>query len=315
MDDTSSPDHRPTGPPRRPPGRTARLALLGGLAAGVGFAAVTGISAASGTGARPTSANLSVAKAPRRTPTRPPGPWGGPGGEGTITAITARANGGDTLTVRTMGGDETVVTTTTTKVTGPDLQSATLSSSDVGRVVRVIGKPPAGSATSGSGSGAAAPTELDAVALRLVDPTVVGKVTAVGSNGYTLVGPDGQRITVTTSSSTRYVTGTADGRPTTTTTAPGYAVGDLVFASGPETTTGTQSASTPTTTVDAVLMGRAPAGPHGPGRLGGPWGPLGGRHGSGPLGGQHGSGPLGGPWGPAGPGGAGDPGSNAPTAA
>ncbi|HET9072149.1 MAG TPA: hypothetical protein VFN60_09570 [Acidimicrobiales bacterium] len=310
MDNTPSPAHRPAGLPRRLPGRTARLALLGGLAAGVGFAAVTGISAASGTGGRPTSANLSVAKAPKGAPTRRRGPWGpggtagyaGPGGAGTITAITARANGGDTLTVRTMRGTETVVTTTSTKVTGPDLQSTTLSSSDVGRVVRVITRPPAGSTAPGSAT--ATPTRVDAVALRLVDPTVMGRVTAVGSNRYTLVGPDGQEITVTTSSSTRYVTGTAAGRPTTTTTAPGYAVGDLVFASGTETTAGTQSASTPTTTVDAVLMGKAPAGPGGPGR-----------HGSGPLGERHGSGPLGGPWGPPGPGGAGNPGGSAPTAA
>lgn len=247
--------------------------MLGGLAAGVGFAGVTGVSAAAGTG--PSSASHSSTAVPAhparglrgtgwRGPAGPggiggPGGRGGPG-EGTILKVSPDGSGYE-LTVRTLRGTETVVTTSSTKVTGPDLQSTTLSSSDVGRVVRVKSKPtapPASSSSSGSGT-------IDATGIRLVDSSVMGRVLKVGRDGYTLVGRNGQEIAVTTTSGkTRYLTGHNDGKAETTTSAPSYSVGEILFASGTETTTGSQSDSSATTTIAAVLVGKAPARPVGP---------------------------------------------------
>lgn len=259
--------------------RPMHLVLIGGLAAGAGFAAVTGISAAA------TGSHAKTTK-PGAHHALPPGPGLGPmmggGGEGTITALAADTGGTYTLTLRTLAGNETVTTTSTTTVYGADLQTATLSSADVGLVASV--QPVRGSGTSSTST-------ITAASIRFVDPTVTGKVTNITANTYTLVGPDGQEITVTTTSSTYYLTGHSATGPTTTTTPPTYTVGEMVFASGPETTTGTQSATSPTTSLQAVLMSAAPTwGP----RAGGNRGGFGG-WGGGPHGRLHGAPAFGGP--------------------
>lgn len=286
-----------TGPDKEPKAskrasrvtRTTRAFMLGGLAAGVGFAAVTGVSAAAGTGSSSGSHSSTGAPAhpPRGLPRMgwpgPDGPGGiggpggpgGPGGrgEGTILKVTTDGSGYE-LTVRTLRGTETVVTTSSTEITGPDLQSTSLSSSDVGRVVRIQSKPPAPpTSRSSSSSSSSSSGTIDATGIQLVDPSVMGRVLEVGSGGYTLVGRDGQEITVTTTSgTTRYLTGRKDGKPETTTSAPSYSVGEILFVSGTETKSGSQSASRATTTIAAVLVGKAPAGPVGPPWGGPPWG-------------------------------------------
>ncbi len=276
-------DNPPAGP-RPAPGpreaasrvaRTTRLVLIGGLAAGVGFATVTGIAAAAGTGAH--SGTLTSAKSPARPKGGRPGPgWPGPpghrgllgirGDEGTITSMSTQGDG-YLLTLRTLAGSEEVLTTSSTTVLGADLEPTSLSSSDVGLVVRVRSSEPGPRYRPGSSSGGVGRTadasqsrEIDATRVRFVDPTVLGRVTSVGTDSYTLVGSNGQEIAVTTTpGSTRYLTGYAKGSPETTTTAPSYAVGDVLFASGTETTAGAQSATAATTSISAVLVGRAPA--------------------------------------------------------
>jgi len=254
--------------------------VLGGLAAGVGFAGVTGVAAAAGSG------SSSGAHSSSRVPAHParglpgkgwPGPAGvgrpGRGGEGTITSLSTDGSGYE-LTVRTLQGTETVLTTNSTRVTGPDLRPTSLSSKDVGRVVRIMSRPPAAptgptaSSSSASSSSASSSNVIDATRIRLIDPRVIGRVLKVGNDGFTLVGRNGQEITVTTTpGTTRYLTGYKDGKPETTTSSPSYSVGEILFASGTETTNGSQSSSSATTTIAAVLVGKAHARPGGP-----PWG-------------------------------------------
>jgi hypothetical protein len=173
--------------------------VLGGLAAGVGFAGVTGVAAAAGSG------SSSGAHSSSRVPAHParglpgkgwPGPAGvgrpGRGGEGTITSLSTDGSGYE-LTVRTLQGTETVLTTNSTRVTGPDLRPTSLSSSDIGRVVRIMSRPPAPPTSSSASSS----NVIDATRIRLIDPRVIGRVLKVGNDGFTLVGRNGQKITVT----------------------------------------------------------------------------------------------------------------------
>lgn len=285
----------PPGPTRRRRLRPVRFALIGGLAAGTGFAAVTGISAAAGSGPSPTSSTASSTHpgAPRPGRFHPPLRPGGE--EGTITAVSGSGSGA-TLTLRTLAGTETVTTTASTKVYGADLQATTLSSNDVGQVVQVDEAGPSG--------GTPSDATIAAATIRVVQPTVIGRITAVGHGTYTLVGPDGQEITVTTAAGTTYyVTGGSGGNaPATSTTAPRYTVGEVVFASGVESATGTTSATSPTGTVQAVLMGAAPRRGGGMGEAGGP------PHAGFP--GMRGGGPDGPGWGPPAAGANGSSGAN-----
>ncbi|MHB8506847.1 MAG: hypothetical protein ACYDEN_14205, partial [Acidimicrobiales bacterium] len=175
--------------------RPVHLALIGGLTAGSGFAAVTGISAASSAPkAGTTSPKATEPPLPRHSPGGFRGPTGN-GGEGTITALSGRV-GAYTLTLRTMEATETVTTNSSTTVYGPDLQTTTLSSRDVGSVVRVDGHV--------SSTGTSSSEAVTATTVRLVDPTVVGRVVSTGTNTYTIVGPDGQEITVDTTAGTTH---------------------------------------------------------------------------------------------------------------
>lgn len=195
-------------------GRTTRVVLVGGVAAGVGFAAVSGIAAAA-TGSSP--AGVSAPAGPPHPPAGPtpaggrgpaghPGPMrglgamGGPGGEGTVTAID-----GSTLTLRTLNGTETVDTSASTTF-AKEMQAIHLSDVHLGDIVRVAGAPavpgsrPSPPADPGTGT-------VRATQVTVVEPSLFGRVAAVHNGVYTLVGPSGQLLTVTTTPSTRYYTG------------------------------------------------------------------------------------------------------------
>lgn len=257
--------------------RPAGLMMITGLAAGGGFAAVTGISSASNSPATNTTAASAPATstaAPTTTPSAPAAPggpggrggfgghggFGGPGGpgghggfgrggggDGTVTAIN-----GSTLTLRTENGTETVKTTSTTKY-AKERQSTTFSQIKVGDVVRIAALRPT-TAAAVPGTGTVTATEIDVVL-----PTLAGRVTAVAAGKYTVVGRSGELLTISVSSSTRYYDGT------TKSTASAVKVGSRIFAEGAQDTLTHLNADTVTVLPKLV----AGAGKHGPGG----WGP------------------------------------------
>lgn len=181
---------------------------------------------------------------------------GRPGG-GTITRIE-----GSTLVLRTMNGTETVDTSSST-VFDKELQTITLSRLQVGDVVRVATTPPSTGSPAPSPSPSSPPPPgtgtVDATRVTVVEPSFTGRVTAVGDGSYTLVGPDGQLLTVSTTGSTRYY----KGRSPTTSSA--VSDGTRVIAVGPQTSL---------THLDADLITVAPA-PPAPGRAPSPPSPAG----------------------------------------
>ena len=257
------PSSTPRGP-RRKASRAATLVIIGGLASGAAFAAVTGISSAAGS-TGPSTASPG-ASAPVPAPAESPG-WarhrgrfgmggrfgvGGPGGGGTVTAIN-----GTTLTLRTENGTETVDTTPSTTFT-KELRPVGLSAVRVGDVVHVAGHRPTASATQvppGTGT-------VTASRVVIVEPALTGRVTAVAGTTISLVGRDGKLLTVETTPSTRYYTGS------TSATAAAVTVGSRIVAEG---------ARNSLTHLTADLVVVRPAGAKG--GLGarratpGPWGP------------------------------------------
>ena len=247
--------------------RPAGLVILTGLAAGGGFAAVTGISdaASSSTSTAPSStAPSSTAPSSTAKPPAAPGPgaghgWGhrgGPGGgfgrgfgggfgfggaAGTITAIN-----GSTLTLRTENGTETVKTTSTTKYT-KERQTFSLAKLRVGDIVRIDAPRPTTNVTPGTGTVTA--TQVDVVL-----PELGGRVTAVAAGQYSLVGPAGQLLTISVDSGTRYYSGQTAG------TAAAVKVGSRVVAEGTQDSLTHLKADTVT-----VLPTNGPPGKGGPG--------------------------------------------------
>jgi hypothetical protein len=211
--------------------RGTRLVLIGGLVGGGAFAGVTGIAAAASGPSAPTSGATNASptsqhpSAPRLrggrgapgTPGRlprglrpgfgplggglggPGGGFGGPGGGGTITAIS-----GSRLTLRTMNGTETVQVSSSTTYRR-EMQTIGFSDLAVGDVVHVAGAP----VSSGSSSSPPEPGTgtVDATSVTVIEPHFVGRVISDAGGTLTLVGPDGQLLTVTTSGSTRYYRG------------------------------------------------------------------------------------------------------------
>ena len=168
------------------------------------------------------------------------------GDEGTVTTVS-----GSTLTLRTENGTETVKTTSSTKYTKEQL-TVTFTSIKVGDVVRVqVPRPTSATVTPGTGT-------VTATQVEVVLPRLSGRVTAVGSDRYTLVGQDGQLVTVTTTGGTRYYNGT------TKTTAAAVKVGSRVVAEGSQSSLTALSADT----VTVVTMQGGGWGPGG-------WGPGG----------------------------------------
>lgn len=232
------------------------MVLVGGLTAGVGFGAVTGIASAA-TG-HPSSATSGSSG--RATPPGPPGgpmggpmggpggPLGGPGGGGTITSIS-----GSTLILRTLNGTETVETGSSTSYY-KEMQTISFSDLATGEVVHVMGAPVS---TGSSASKSSAPAQpgtgtVEAKRITVVEPTFSGRVRSKSSNGtLTIVGMDGQLLTVETTSSTRYYKGT------TKTTSSAVADGTRIVAEGAQSSLSTLSA-------DVIIVAPAPPAPANP---------------------------------------------------
>lgn len=225
--------------------RSARLLLAGGLSAGAAFAAVTGT--ASATSASPPSTAAKSTPAPPALPgtaalAGPPG--AGPGGTGTITAIN-----GSELTLRTINGNETVDVSSSTTYT-KEMRTIDFSQLAVGDVVQVAGTP-LGAASSSSTSSSSAPPapgtgRVHAQSITVEEPTFTGRVLSDRSGEIVLVGPDGQLLTVSTTSATRYY------RATSSATASIVSAGSHVTAEGTRTSL---------THLDAAVITSAPTPP------------------------------------------------------
>lgn len=255
MEDNSA---KHTGPTKlvRSLSRGSRLILGGGLAVGAGFGAVTGVSAAATSSS--SSGSTSTGPAPRSglgapTPNGAPAPNGGPGalggpggpgGGGTITAID-----GTTLILRTENGAETVDTSSSTTY-NKEMKSVTFKALQVGSVVHVASRPPSTGSSTKSGSTPPQPGTgtVDAAEVTIVEPSFAGRVSAVGTGTYTVVGRDGHLFTITTTGSTRYYNGTTQAG------ASAVSVGSRVMAEG------TRDSLTHLT-ADVVMVGPVPPSP------------------------------------------------------
>ncbi len=134
------------------------------------------------------------------------GPRGGPGGRGgggTITAINDT-----TLTLRTINGTETVDTSSATTYTR-EHQTISFSDLSVGEIVHVRSAPAPSSSSSSSTPPQPGTGMVDASQVTVVEPSLDGRVTSSSNGTYSLVGRDGQLLTVSTTSSTRYYNGTS----------------------------------------------------------------------------------------------------------
>nr|MDQ2725437.1 DUF5666 domain-containing protein [Actinomycetota bacterium] len=174
----------------------------------------------------------------------PGGPGGkGPGGGGgTITAIN-----GSTLTLRTENGTETVDTSASTTYS-KEMQTVSFSTLAVGDVVHVGAAPPSTTASGTSTPPVPGTGTVNATIVTVVEPSLGGRVSATGNDGYTLVGRDGRQFTVTTTGSTRYYNGTTQASPSA------VAVGDHVMAEGNQDTL-------THLTADVISVGPAPGTP------------------------------------------------------
>jgi hypothetical protein len=141
---------------------------------------------------------------------------------GTITAIN-----GSRLTLRTENGTETVETNSSTVYT-KELRTIRFSDLHVGDVVSVRPTPPSGQ-NAASRPPAPGTGTVEASAVQVIEPTFMGRVVSQSSGGYTLVGPDGQLLTVRTTAGTRFYNGTA------TASASSVRIGDHVAAEGTRT--------------------------------------------------------------------------------
>ncbi len=224
MNTTSSNSNPPTKPGRFRSyrARIAQIAVAGGLVAGASFAA-TGISSATSTSPTTTGSTTSGSRStavaplgPRGLRGGPRGPKGGPGGRGrgpnggpgghkgkggTITAIN-----GSTLSLRTENGTERVDTSSSTTYS-KEMQTISFSGLHVNDIVHVAGTPTTSTSTAtppqpGTGT-------VNATAVTVVLPSFAGRVTSSSNGTYSLVGHDGQLLTVKTTGSTRYYNGTS----------------------------------------------------------------------------------------------------------
>ncbi len=113
------------------------------------------------------------------------------GGEtGTVTKIS-----GSTLTLRTLAGTVTVITSSSTTYSREDAK-VKLSAIKVGDVVAVRGKR--------TGTSPTATSPIAATAITIEVPSISGRVQSVSGDTVTLVTADGQLETVNVSSSTAY---------------------------------------------------------------------------------------------------------------
>ncbi len=172
----------------------------------------------------------------------------GPGDVGTVTGIS-----GTTLTLRTENGTETVDTSSSTTYV-KERQTISFSDIKVNDVVRVV---PVRSSTSSTSPPPTPGTgTVDAQRIMVVEPALAGRVQSVttGSSGdtITVVGPEGQLLTVTTSGTTRYYRGR------TQVTASAVTTGARIVAQGSRTGLKTLSAD-----LVVVMPNRPPVPPAG----------------------------------------------------
>lgn len=241
----------PAPQPKRRAGRprATRVAIVGGLAVGSAFAALTGISIANTntshthttSGPRSSASGL----APRGPHGRGFGPRGGPRGPGVLGGLggpggpgalggpnsgTITAINGTTLTLRTENGTETVDTSASTAYS-EELQTISFSDLRAGDIVGVTPAPPSSRSSSGSASASTPPQPgtgtVKAVTVTVVKPSFTGRVISNSNGTYSLVGPGGELFTVTTTSSTRYYDSSMS-----RTSAAAISSGDHVMAEG-----------------------------------------------------------------------------------
>jgi hypothetical protein len=150
------------------------------------------------------------------------------------------------VTLRTENGTETVETSASTTYT-KELRTISFSDLHVGDVLHVVA-----TAVTSRGSGSGPPTPgtgtVKATAVTVVAPSFAGRVQSSGNGTYTLVGRDGQLLTVTTGSDTRYYNGT------TQASASAVSVGSLVTAEGAQS-------SLTDLTADVIIVGPGPGAP------------------------------------------------------
>ncbi|MFZ1063184.1 MAG: DUF5666 domain-containing protein [Acidimicrobiales bacterium] len=191
-----------------------------------------------------TSTTGSGVSAHDSTTTPASGPGCVMGAGGVVTALTS-----DSITVTDPSGTATTFSFTSATTVTKDRSAASTSDLAVGEEVHVV--------PSAKGSTSAARIDI-------VQPSVMGKVTAVSGDDITLTGPNGTSTTVIVSSTTTY---TKDGASASLSDV---TVGSSIFAEG------SFASSSDTSTLDATSVGiGAPTNPGpGPGFPGGP-GPQG----------------------------------------
>ncbi|MGH9300481.1 MAG: DUF5666 domain-containing protein, partial [Acidimicrobiales bacterium] len=202
--------------------RTSSLVLIGGLATGGAFAAVTGISAAAPTSSAPSTSapTPGLGRHGHGPKAGLDGGRRGHGSGGTITAIK-----GTTLTLRTENGTEAVDTSSSTTYTR-EMQTVGFAALKVGDIVHVAALP----STSGGSNGTTPPSPgtgtINASRVNIVQPRFVGRVASIDNGTYQLVGRDGRLFTVSTTSATRYYNGRSQAG------ASAVSVGSRVMAEG-----------------------------------------------------------------------------------
>ncbi|MGH9065795.1 MAG: hypothetical protein ACRDZQ_08885 [Acidimicrobiales bacterium] len=156
-----------------------------------------------------------------------------------------------------MNGTEAVDTSSSTTYT-KELQTISFSSLRVGEVVHVAGSPASTSSSSTSTSSTRPEPgtgTVDAARVTVVEPSFAGRVASASDGTYTLVGRDGQLLTVTTTGSTRYYDGT------TRTSSSAISTGSHVMAMGPQDSLTHLSADVVVLAPAPPSPGRAPSAP------------------------------------------------------
>ncbi|GEM_PF-4518510 len=155
-----------------------------------------------------------------------------------------------------MNGTETVDTSSSTAYT-KEMQTIKRSDLVVGDVVQVVGTP----ASSGSSSASTPPPPgtgtVKATQVSVIEPTFMGRVTADSNGTLTLVGPNGQLLTVSTGASTRYYKGR------TRTSSSAISIGSHVTAEGAQTGLTHLNADVVAVAPPPPAPGRAPSPPSG----------------------------------------------------
>jgi hypothetical protein len=207
------------------------VAALGAVGLGAAFASASPV-------AKSASHTSAGAHDSTTTPTGAMGQGCGVGGGGVVTALSSTS-----ISLSDPLGTTTTYAITSSTTVTKDRVAATVADLAVGDEVHVV--------PTASGSTTAA-------SIAIVEPSVMGKVTAVSGDTITISGSNGSSATVIVSSVTTY---TKDGANASLTDV---AVGSSIFAEG------SFASSTDTSTLDATNVGIGVAGLGGFGHPGGP---------------------------------------------